>query len=308
MKYLKLVRYPNLILLALMQFVFRYGFLKHQNISLALTDWQYLLLVLSTVLIAAGGYVINDIYDQETDNENKPEQVIIGQKISENLAYYIYTALTTTGVIIGFYLSNSIEKPALTSLFILIAALLYLYANSLKQMLLIGNIIVALLLGVSVLIIGFFDIYPATNELNRNIMAILFSIVLDYAIFAFMINLIREIVKDSEDIEGDKSQDMNTLPIAVGIGTTIKIISVLLVVSLGLLLYYTQKNLMNNELYLAVFYALVTIIAPLIYCIIKIMGAKERHHFHHISLVLKWIIFFGVLSIAVITFNIKQNG
>ena len=133
-----------------MQLIFRYGFLKFQNIPLALADWQYELLVLSTVLIAAGGYVINNIFDQETDNDNKPNDVIVGKSISETQAYNLYFALTVSGVAIGFYLSNVIQKPGFASIFILVAATLYLYASSLKQMMLIGNVVVALLLSFSV--------------------------------------------------------------------------------------------------------------------------------------------------------------
>ena len=111
MNFLKLIRYQNLIMLAFMQLVFKYGFLKLQKIPLALNDWQYLLLVLSTVLIAAAGYVINNIFDQDTDLENKPNNLIVGKSISETSAYNIYAVLNITGVAIGFYLSNVISKP-----------------------------------------------------------------------------------------------------------------------------------------------------------------------------------------------------
>ena len=115
-------------------------------------------------------------------------------------------------------------KPGFASIFILIAATLYFYATSLKQMMLIGNIIVALLLSFSVIIIGVFDLFPATNAENQHKWRVLFSILLDYALFAFMINFIREIVKDLEDVNGDYNQGMNTLPIALGISRTSKIV------------------------------------------------------------------------------------
>jgi 4-hydroxybenzoate polyprenyltransferase len=210
--FIKLIRYQNLLMLAFMQLVFRYGFFKFQNISLALNDWQYGLLVLSTVLLAAGGYVINNIFDQDTDNDNKPKDVVVGNSISETKAYNIYVALNCIGVSIGFYLSNVIQKPGFASIFILIAATLYFYATSLKQMILIGNIIIALLLAFSVIIIGIFDLYPATYEGNQQEMAVIFSILLDYTLFTFILNFIREIVKDLEDVNGDYNQGMNTLP------------------------------------------------------------------------------------------------
>ncbi len=169
-----------------MQMVFRYGFLKLQNIPLALADWQYFLLVLSTVLIAAAGYVINNIFDQDTDIANKPNAVIVGKTISETAAYNIYVALNVSGVAIGFYISNSIQKPGFAVVFILIATLLYIYATSLKQIMVIGNILVALLLSFSILIIGVFDLYPVVTPSNKQVIAVFFSIILDYAIFAFL--------------------------------------------------------------------------------------------------------------------------
>ena len=108
MKYLKLIRYQNLLMIAFMQCIFRYGFFKLQKVELALADWQFALLVLATVFIAAGGYIINDISDQETDNINKPERVLVGKSISESMAYNLYFGFTITGVLIGFYLSNLI--------------------------------------------------------------------------------------------------------------------------------------------------------------------------------------------------------
>jgi 4-hydroxybenzoate polyprenyltransferase len=159
MKYLKLVRYQNLLMLALLQLLLRYGFLKYQNISLSLADWQFGLLVLATVLIAAAGYVINDIMDQDTDNDNKHKHVIVGRPFSESLAYNLYVGLNVFGVGAGFYLSNVIQRPGFAAIFIVVAATLYLYATSLKQMLIVGNILVAMLLSFSVIIIGIFDIF-----------------------------------------------------------------------------------------------------------------------------------------------------
>jgi 4-hydroxybenzoate polyprenyltransferase len=308
MKYLKLIRYQNLLMLALMQLIFRYGFLELQNIPLALADWQYILLVLATVFIAAGGYIINNIFDVETDAENKPENVIVGKSISETKAYNLYIGCTIIGVAIGFYLSNVINKPSFASIFIVIAATLYFYATSLKQSLLIGNFIVALLLSFSVIIIGIFDLYPVTNEENRPVMGLLFGILLDYAIFAFIINFIREIVKDLQDFEGDSNQGMNTLPIVFGVKRTTKLVFGLSFIPIICIVYYINTNLFASGLLFATLYGLVFILAPLLYFTVKIWSAKATQDFHHLSTVLKWILFFGILSIVVIILNIKYNA
>ncbi|MGV3696667.1 geranylgeranylglycerol-phosphate geranylgeranyltransferase [Flavobacterium sp.] len=307
MKYLKLIRYQNLLLLSLMQLIFRYGFLKLQSISLALTDFQYALLVLSTVLIAAAGYVINDILDQETDYDNRPENVIVGRSISEKTAYNLYFVLNVLGVGIGFYLSNMIQRPSFTGAFIIVSATLYMYATSLKQMLLIGNIIVALLLSFSVLIIGLFDLLPATDAGNKQVMGDIFSILIHYAVFAFLINFIREIVKDMEDVDGDYNQGMSTLPIAIGVSRTSKVVFVLATFSTIILLFYINANLMETQLYYAVIYALLFVVAPLIFFLVKIWSASKKEEYRLLSSVLKWIIFFGILSVLVITLNIQFN-
>jgi len=306
--FLKLIRYQNLLLLAFMQLLFRFGFLKFQDIPLALADWQYILLVLSTVLLAAGGYVINNIFDQNTDLENKPESVVIGRGITESLAYTIYMILTFAGVGLGFYLSNVILKPSFAVLFILIAATLYIYASTLKQMPVVGNIIVAFLLSFSVLIIGVFDLYPATFEGNQSQMATVFSILFDYAFFAFMINFLREIVKDMEDYEGDFSQGMRTLAIVFGISRTQKLVFVLSFMPLIVLLRYINDYFIANNLIIMSLYSLLFIVGPLLYFIIRIARARSAKDFHLLSSILKYLIFFGVISIAILTFNIKHHA
>lgn len=305
MAFLKLIRYQNLLLLALMQLIFRYGFLATQNIPLAMKDWQYALFVLATICIAAGGYLINNIFDQETDAINKPENVVVGKKISEQMGYNIYIVLNILGFGIGYYLSDAVGKPAFASAFFIIPALLYVYANGLKQMMLIGNVVIAFLLGLSILMVGIFDLIPMTFPETQAGISILMGILIDYAIFAFILNLIREIVKDLEDVNGDYNMGMNTLPIALGVSRTAKIVFGLSFIPMGLIIFYINENLFpNNRIYSSI-YGLVFILGPLIYFSTKIFSAKNKKDFAHLSKVLKWIIFFGILSIAIINFEIN---
>jgi 4-hydroxybenzoate polyprenyltransferase len=293
-------------MLAFMQLIFRYGFFKVQNITLALNDWQYGLLVISTIFIAAGGYVINNIFDQNTDFINKPGNVIVGKSISETKAYNLYIGLTVAGVAIGFYLSNVILKPGFAAVFILIAATLYLYATSLKQIMIVGNIIVALLLSFSVIIIGIFDLFPTIYDGNQQQMGVIFSVLLDYALFTFFLNFIREVVKDLEDVDGDHTQGMNTLPIAIGQLRTSKIVFGLSFIPILSMLYYINKYLL--DLVFTTVYLLLFVVGPLFYFTIKIWIAKSKKEFHLLSLLLKYILLFGILSIVVISLNIKYNA
>jgi 4-hydroxybenzoate polyprenyltransferase len=303
MKYLELIRYQNLLMLAFMQLVFRYLFLAQSYVDLALTDFNYILLVFATVCIAAGGYVINNIMDQDTDEIAKPQNRVVGVSVTETVAYNWYIGLTIVGVGIGFYLSNVIYKPTFASMFILVATLLYMYATSFKQIPVLGNVVVALMLSTSIIIIGLFDILPAIDVDNRFRMKEAFDILMHYAIFAFIINLIREIVKDMEDMDGDYQSGINTLPNAIGIQKTKIIVGVLTVISIGILAYYVNSNLF--ELDYVVYYAMILIVGPLIYFGVKLLNATTKKEFHHLSLVLKIILFFGILSVAVIVFNLK---
>lgn len=305
--FLKLIRFQNLLMLALMQLVFHFLFFKNQpDLILALADWQFILLVIATVTIAAGGYVINNIMDQETDEISKPKDLIVGKHISEGMAYNIYMALNIIGVGIGFYLSNIIQKPSFSMVFIAVAGTLYLYATHLKQNLLVGNIIVALLVSFSIVLVGIFDLYPATYDGNREQMRVIFSILLDYAFFAFIINFIREIVKDIEDMDGDYNAGMSTLPILIGKGRTSKLVFGLTFIPIALLVIYVNTNLLEVEL--VMYYALLFVLAPLLYFLIKIWSANSKKDFNHLSLILKMVMLFGILSIVVITLNMKMNA
>ena len=308
MNFLNLIRYKNLLMLAFMQLLFRVDFVLLRHIPLALTSFQYALLVLSTVLIAAAGYVINDIFDQDTDKINKPEKVIIGKSISENNAYSIYAGLNITGVCVGFYLSNVIMKPSFATVFILIAATLYIYATSLKQMAVIGNIIVALVLSMSVIIIGVFDIYPATSIENQVRMANLFSVLVDYAIFAFMINLLREMIKDLEDVKGDNQQGIRTLAVLIGTNKTTKLVFALSLIPIMVLFFYVNTYFVTNGLFIATAYTFIFVLAPLVYFSVKTFKAETKAEFTALSSLLKWILFFGIVSIVIITLNIEYNA
>ena len=308
MKYLKLIRFQNLLMIALMQCIIRYGFLKLQKVELALADWQFALLVLATVFIAAGGYIINDIMDQETDSINRPNQVIVGRSISESMAYNLYFGFTIAGALIGFYLSNLIYRDNFFGIFIITSLLLYIYATSFKQIAVIGNILVSLALALSVIIVGLFDIIPATDQVNRFQMMLWLELLFDYAVFAFLLNFIREIIKDLEDINGDYNQGMRTLPIVLGVSRTAKVVAVITAIATVILLWYINNHLMNSGLYIATIYALVFLVSPLIFAVVKVWTATTQKEFHLLSNVMKAIIFFGILFILIVNLNIKFNA
>ena len=305
MNFLKLIRFQNLLIIALVQAVFHFGFLKQQDeLILALNDVEFVLLILATVCIAAAGYIINNIVDQETDTISKPEKVIVGKHISEKAAYNYYLAFNIVGVILGFFVANIIFKESFAAIFIVVSFVLYLYATQFKQSLLAGNFLVSFLVAFSIILVGVFDLYPVITPDNRQFLNVLFQIILDYALFAFLLTFIREVVKDIEDYEGDLKTGMNTLPIVIGKEKTQKIIFGISFIPLLALLYYLNANFTHLEY--VIYYTLGLVVAPMLYFIVKLWQAKTQKDFNHLSTVLKFIMITGILSIIVITYNLNN--
>ena len=290
--------------IALVQVSIKYVLFQPFGVDTALTNFSFALLVIATICIAAAGNIINDIYDVEIDKVNKPNKVVIGKRISERNANRLFVLFNIVGVAIGFYLANSIGKPSFAALFIVFSALLYLYASYLKGILLIGNLLVSALVAMSLIIVALFDLFPAITPQNQATQSAVFKIVLQYALFALFINFIREIIKDLQDINGDKKGGMNTLPIALGRKRTISIVFILVVfMTLGVV-YYMYENLYNQQTLLL--YFLFAIVAPLLYFCIKSWEADSPKEYGFLSKLLKIIMFLGICSIPLYQFVILK--
>lgn len=292
-----------MLLIATVQLLIKYALLEPFGVQTALSSLGISLLMLATLCIAAAGYIINDIFDVETDSINKPEKLIVGKSISEKTAYNLFFIFNMVGVGVGYYVSNLVNKDAFFSLFVIISVLLYVYASYLKQMLLVGNIIVAILVALSLVIVGVFELLPTLTPLNRQTQLFFFKILLNYALFAFFINLLREIIKDMEDINGDYKAGMNTLPIAIGIERSAKVVFVLTIVLLFAVGYYVVNVLYKNQI--MVLYFLVFIMVPLLYLAIKMFSANTKKEFHQMSQVLKLVMLFGMGSLLFYLFLLK---
>ncbi|PKQ46197.1 geranylgeranylglycerol-phosphate geranylgeranyltransferase [Confluentibacter flavum] len=298
---LNLIRWKNLLMIALVQLLIKYAFLESYGASTSLDTLGVILLIIATVCIAAAGNIINDINDVETDVINKPNKIIVGKNISEKTAYNLFIILNVIGVGVGYYLSNSVGRSGFFSLFVIISVLLYVYSTYLKQLFLIGNLVISILVALSILIVGVFELIPNITEQNQTIQLLYFKTILNYAYMAFILNLIREINKDVEDMEGDAKAGMNTLPIIIGKENTKYIILGLSLLTLFVIGYYVVDTLYNNQI--AVIYFLIFIMAPLLYLNIKILSAQKKTDYTHISNILKWIMLFGMLSLLLYTYN-----
>jgi 4-hydroxybenzoate polyprenyltransferase len=301
---LNLIRYKNLLLIILLQVLIKYALFASFGVSVTLSLFEFMLLVLATICIAAAGNVINDVYDVETDLVNKPHKVIVGNSISEKTALNLFIILNVIGVGIGFYLSNRIGRSGFAALFIIISVLLYIYATYLKQTVLIGNIIVSVLVAMSIIIVGLFDLLPAITPQNQQTQLAIFKIVFNYAVFAFMINLLREIIKDIEDIDGDSKTEIKTLPVVIGKKRATILVFILSLIPLFAVTYYVVTYLYKQQI--AVVYFLVFIIAPLLYFTIKSISAKSNRELHQLSNIIKGVMLFGVLSLLLYPYMLNN--
>ena len=230
-----------------------------------------MLLCLGTVMITAAGYVINDYYDVKIDYVNKPERVVVGRFVKRRSIIILHATLNTLGVLVGVLVSWQIGV-----INFLVIGLLWLYSNQLKRLPLLGNITVALLTGLSV-----FVVYILQRE-----SIFLFA---TYAFFAFFISLIREIIKDMEDIEGDKKFDCKTLPIAIGIRKSKLVIYLICAIFLIVVAALMQQE----PKFWWVFSGLVLVLGWLSY---QLYRADKNRDFAKLSALSKQIMILGLIS------------
>lgn len=295
MHYLKIVRPINLLLIAVMMCLVKFGFLSQLSLPLSLDTPAFVALLLATVFLAAAGNVINDIFDQETDAINKPKKCIVGVHISEKNAAIYYVTLNMIGVLLGFYVANAIGRPGFALVFILTSALLYWYASQLKRFLILGNLLVSFLVGFTVILLLLFDLVPSFDVVASNFQIRVTKVLLWYACFAFIVNFIREIVKDIIDINGDIKAEVRSLPIVLGRQRATQIVFFLAILFLILLVYMMYSEWYEHS-YMTL-YILFLVIAPLLFFIVKSYGAKKPKDYFLLSLLLKFILFTGIGSI-----------
>ena len=304
LSYLNIIRPVNLVIILLTQSLLRFCVMDtYFGLSLATSAFpivDFILLVLSTILIAAGGYVINDYFDQQIDQTNKPEKVIAGTTISAiNLKRY-YIVLTVPGNIIGFYLAIKINYLLLGFIFPVVSIMLWYYSSYYQKKILSGNIMIATLSALVILVLWLFEFFALKNDPIRFVNVFsqlnhLHVIVLGYAIFAFFVSLIREIAKDAEDLDGDKEGGFKTLPIVYGKKTSKSIIIGFHVFTM-LLLGYFQYLLYAHGLMMVFWYVTIAVQTLFLFVLYFVFTAETKKEYHFLSSAYKIIMLAGILS------------
>ncbi len=305
--YLRLIRWPNLVFIVVTQLLFYYCVYTPLLATPAHFRVRncYFLLVIASVFIAAAGYIINDYFDIQIDAINKPNRVVVNKIINRRWAIVWHLLLSSIGIFISFYISYKIKVWPIFVVNICCVLALWFYSTSFKKQLLIGNLIIAALTAWVLLVVYLFagaDIFSLkgfdTSHPYLNVRK-LFKFTLLYASFAFITTLIREVVKDLEDIEGDRKYDCKTMPIVWGVPASKVFTAVWIIVAvaflLGILLYAWQSGWWTVAGYI-----LFLIIIPLGYMLQKLFKARSTFDFRYLSNLIKMIMLAGILSMLIL--------
>ena len=292
--YFKCIRWKNLLLISYVYLLIKFILFPSLQIQTLLSTFQFSILLISVLLITAAGYIINDVFDVKADLINKPKKVIVSKLITIEKAISWYKITNVVGITLGILLCLKIEKPTYSFIFIGTSLLLYFYSKKYKTMPFIGNFIVAFCIATSIFIIPLFELNFTIENPSQ---AIVFQFIILLSVFAFLINLTREIIKDLVDVNGDYSLKMNTLPILIGRKRTKKIALLFCISTILFLLYFVQ-NYAREYKYL-ILYLVVFSLIPLLYISVKLNKSKTQKQFQKVSVWLKIIMFLGINSILI---------
>lgn len=304
--FLKLIRIENLVMMALTELMLRYLVLKKaisiHNIVPEMSVGLYNLVILSTVLIAAAGYIINDYFDVKTDLINHPDTVVVDRTIKRRWAIILHLLFTFTGLLLGTYTALETGYLRLAIFPFTAAILLWFYSTHLKKQLLTGNIAVSLLTA-SLAFVPFVFEMGVLNKMHPDLIAnnmlsifSVFKILFIFSLFVFITSLAREIIKDMEDYNGDKATGGRTMPIVWGIRTSQFNVFFLLIITALLMMFVVYNTIKAQRIVFSVniLYILFTLIVPLILLAMYILKANRSVQFKRASLFLKFIMLMGL--------------
>lgn len=302
LKVLSLIRTGNLLMVALIFLLLRHTvilpILDAESLSSSVNNFSFTILLLSTILIAAGGYVINDILDVRADAINKPGKNPVGDSISRFTAYVLYVVFTLAGIGSAFYFGELNGTRYAALVFMLSSGLLYFYSQSYQKMMLLGNVVIALLSALTVMLPMLFDRMALQNEAVK-------MIVIAYAIFAFLMTLSREMIKDCEDMEGDGLVGAGTMPLVMGTSPVRKIAG-LITFSVFLLILLIQISQQQWTAPVSFFYVTLFIQIPLLILAFRSFTAGGKRQDAINSLLNKLIMLTGILSMII--FNLSFHS
>jgi 4-hydroxybenzoate polyprenyltransferase len=303
--FFRLVRSLNLVFIVLTQCLFQYcvvlpAFHQYNNEPVMNTQ-LFILLVFASVCIAAAGYVINDYFDLNIDRVNKPKKLVVEKIIGRRFAILWHLGLSATGIIVSFYVGYRISNPMIGLFNTGCVVLLWFYSTSFKKRLLIGNIIISLLTAWVVLVLYVVEIpHHPFRPIDKNLLLSvkrIFKLAVLYGGFAFIISLIREVIKDIEDMHGDARYGCRTMPILWGLNVSKVFIATWLIVLISVLAII-QLYVFPFQWYWLILYCVVLILVPLFYVFRRLFTANNSADFHYLSQVVKMVMATGIISMV----------
>ncbi|MCU4176175.1 geranylgeranylglycerol-phosphate geranylgeranyltransferase [Carboxylicivirga sp. N1Y90] len=304
MAYLRLIRYKNLLIIALLQFMLRYALLipilEHYGLQPVLSDFRFILLVVSTVLLAASGYIINDYFDIRIDRINRPEKVLVGKVIKRRVALFLHVVLSITGILIGFFLAYVARKEVYALIYLAVPITLWYYSTTFKRHVLIGNLIISMLTALVALLVVSIEFamlsrVHGVQVLQTQACSTAWFWAMGFALFAFITNLTREIIKDAEDLKGDKAVGCRTLPIALGMPLTKAFVFLMELASLFILwiIYFLIPEI--REIPYVKVYFIVGFTLPHLILLFLWYRAKTSKDYHWVSRISKLVMLLGIM-------------
>ncbi len=305
--FMQIIRVKNLVMIALTQFFVRLFIIDpvffNYKIEHALSGIEFYIFVTATLCIAAAGYIINDYFDVGMDRVNKPMRVTIGEYFSRQQAFRLHLIFNIIGVALGIFSAWLAGNVRLGFIFPVIAGILWFYAKTYKKVFLLGNILVGLVTAAVPLVVAYSEtkLFTVSNVVTIEAGKEIMRFTVGYAIFAFLATLIREIIKDAEDIEGDREYGCQTLPIVLGLKTTKVIIASLTLMMIGLL-FIAQQYFFRDNLLMEVSYILIALQLPAAGMLFYLVPATTQDDFARLSKWMKVLMALGVASMAVFYF------
>lgn len=320
--FLKLIRWKNILVIILTMIAMRqlviFPVFANYGIKVMSPDLVFYLMMLATVLIAAGGYVINDYFDQKIDRVNKAGKVIVGFRVPRRKAIALHIWLNVVALIVGVVVAVAVRRWWYFFIFFGAFVALWIYSRDLKKSTFWGNLLIAMLSGIVPMLVGMTEYFAQADTVSywdiSHIRAVKMAmqVIIFFSGFAFIYTLMREIIKDCEDLVGDRENGVRSIPVKIGLKKTNYIICMLAVLSIAAVaffwyMYLAETRFFYGEMLPTVYLYVAVMIPTLLVGIISLFGTSRRKY-SFLSGFVKLIMVLGIAFSIVFCHIIVNNG
>lgn len=314
----RLIRWQNLLFLAILMWVLEKWLVvpllySHGGLPEVLPEPILWLLILSVVLIAAGGYVINDYFDIKIDRINRPDRVVVGETMTKPAAMHLSIGLSVAGILVGLLVAWLCHSWTLGIVILLMPGLLWFYSSAYKRQFLVGNLIVAFASAAVPMLLGLanegmflpfilaHDFQPILDQLQP-VIRVIYTWLGGFALMIFLYTWIREVIKDLQDQMGDRELECRTMPIRLGELWTKVILTVMIAITIGVLCWFVFGLLPFPHTWnsMSVRYLTFGLIVPLLCVLALVWAARIPSDYRNAQRLMKLAMLLGLLYSYVI--------